>query len=171
MKHNCKEVVSRAVAMVITLHLGVLPLCCWSLIWPIQNDTKKLKNDWNPGSWVFNWEYSVRAFQWIPIWHGLDGFQKSLDEGSLSIGTIKGITVKYLKPVYSWYLQQSKIIYSYLLRPKWPDCFWWCLPYKINFWKMVDLFLEATLDLLSTACAYITLWADSSLQDVYLDWW
>ena len=39
---------------------------------------KNLKNDWNPGKWVLIWEYSVRAIQWIPIWQGLDGFQKSL---------------------------------------------------------------------------------------------
>ena len=44
----------------------------------IQNDAKKLKNDWNPGIWVLTWEYSVRAIQWIPTWQGLDVFQKSL---------------------------------------------------------------------------------------------
>ena len=51
---------------------------------------KAKKNDWNPDKWVLIWEYSVRAFQWIPTWQGLDGFQKSLhscalDESSLSI--------------------------------------------------------------------------------------
>ena len=29
-------------------------------------------------TWVLIWEYSAIAFQWIPIWQGLDGFQKSL---------------------------------------------------------------------------------------------
>ena len=36
------------------------PLCCRWLIWPIQIDAKKLKNDWNPGTWVLIWEYSAR---------------------------------------------------------------------------------------------------------------
>ena len=53
-----------------------------------------LKNDWNPVKWVVIWEYSVRAIQWIPLWQGLDGLQKSLhpcdfDESSLSIGRVK----------------------------------------------------------------------------------
>ena len=66
------------------------PLCCWWLILPIQKKAKNLKNDWNPGKWVLIWEYSVRAFQWIPAWQGLDGFQRKLcfcafDESSLSI--------------------------------------------------------------------------------------
>ena len=56
-----------------------------------QHNTKILKNHWNPGKWVFIWEYSVRDFQWIPTWQGLDDLQKSfrscdLDESSLSIG-------------------------------------------------------------------------------------
>ena len=56
-----------------------LKLCCWLLIWPIQNDGQKnMKNDWNPSKWVLIWEYSARGFQWIPIWHSLDGFWKSL---------------------------------------------------------------------------------------------
>ena len=42
---------------------------------------------------VLIWKYSVRAFQWIPTWQGLDGFQKSLrpcplEESSLSIGRV-----------------------------------------------------------------------------------
>ena len=37
------------------------PLCCWWLIWPIQNDAKKqLKNDWHPGTRVLIWEHSAR---------------------------------------------------------------------------------------------------------------
>ena len=66
----------------ITPHLTVififLTLMCWWLIWPIQNDAKKLKNYWNPGTLVPIWEYSARAFQWIPTWHGLNGCQKYL---------------------------------------------------------------------------------------------
>ena len=30
----------------------IQPLCCWWLIWPIQNYAKNLKNDGNPGTWV-----------------------------------------------------------------------------------------------------------------------
>ena len=37
---------------------------------------KTLENDWNPGTWLLIWEWSVRAIQWIPTRHGLDGFQK-----------------------------------------------------------------------------------------------
>ena len=33
-------------------HCSPLPLCCWWLILPIQNDAKKLKNDRNPSIWV-----------------------------------------------------------------------------------------------------------------------
>ena len=70
------------------------PLWCWMIILPIQNDAKMLENDWNPGIWVLIWEHSARAFQWIPTWQGLNGFQKSLhscalDERSLSIGRVK----------------------------------------------------------------------------------
>ena len=39
---------------------------------------KNLKNDQNPGKWVLIWEYSARAFLWIPAWQGLDGFRKTL---------------------------------------------------------------------------------------------
>ena len=54
------------------------------------NWCKNLKTNWNPGTWVLVWEFSARVIQWIPIWQGLDGFQKSLgpcafDERSLSI--------------------------------------------------------------------------------------
>ena len=52
------------------------PLCCWWLIWPIQNDKKTLKNVWNPSKWVLIWECSARAIQWIPTWQGWHGFQK-----------------------------------------------------------------------------------------------
>ena len=55
---------------------------------------KNIKNDQNPGKWVLIWQYSTRAFQWIPTWQGLDGFQnfldpRALDKSSLSIGRVK----------------------------------------------------------------------------------
>ena len=72
--------------------LYFLPLTLMLLMANFANtkNAKKLNNDWNPGNWVLIWEYSVRAIQRIPTWHGLDGFQKSLhscasDESSLSI--------------------------------------------------------------------------------------
>ena len=37
------------------------PLCCCWIIWQIQNDAKKLKNDRNHGKWVLIWESSARA--------------------------------------------------------------------------------------------------------------
>ena len=61
---------------------------------------KNLRNDWNPGIW----EYSSRAIQWIPTWHGLDGFQRflhpcALDESSLSIGRVNPSTAQgYFSP-------------------------------------------------------------------------
>ena len=68
-------------------------LCYWWLVWPIQNNAKYLKTDWNPGIWILIWEYSVRAIQWIPMWQGSNGFQTflrpcALDESSLSIGRV-----------------------------------------------------------------------------------
>ena len=41
---------------------------------------KYLRNDWNPGTWVLIWEYSVRAIQWISTWQGLDGETLSAKE-------------------------------------------------------------------------------------------
>ena len=77
------------------VHVALNPyICFWWLIWPIQNDAKKLKNYWNSGKWVLIWEYSARAFPWVPTWQSLDGFQKSLhpcalDKSSLGIGRVK----------------------------------------------------------------------------------
>ena len=55
---------------------------------------KNLKHYWNPGKWVLIWEYSARAFQWIPASQGSDVFQNpllpcALDESRLSIGRVK----------------------------------------------------------------------------------
>ena len=88
------------------LYMIVHPCCvpshlCWWLIWPIQNDAKIRKNDWNHGKWVFISGYSARAIQWIPTQQGLDGFQKSLrlcdlGESSLSIWRVKVPVVLFL---------------------------------------------------------------------------
>ena len=101
---------------VLAVPLTVTPLEWW-LIWPIQNDTKSLKSDRNPGIWVLIWEYSVTAIKWIPTWQGLDGFQKQsprpcpLDESSLSIGRNKAIIAK------------TKSDQSCLLMFNWPPFF------------------------------------------------
>ena len=66
------------------LRICINPLCCWWLSWPIHNNAKILKNQWDPGIWVLIWEYSVRDIQWVPTWWGLDGFQKSSRSCALS---------------------------------------------------------------------------------------
>ena len=63
-------------------------------------DVKKLKDYLNPGKTVLIWECSARAIKWIPTWHGLDGFKRSmyacpLDKSSLSIRRVK-ICMAYL---------------------------------------------------------------------------
>ena len=54
---------------------------------------KSKENLENPGIWVLIWEYSARAFEWIPNTIGLRWFKKmescALDESSLSIGRVK----------------------------------------------------------------------------------
>ena len=40
----------------------------------IQNDPKKLKNDWYSGIWVLPWEYSEWTIDWIAMWQGLGCF-------------------------------------------------------------------------------------------------
>ena len=103
------------------------PLCWWWLIWPLQKDVKTLKNDWNPGKWVLIWEYSARAFQWIPRWQGLDGFQKSLhpcalDESSKSIGRVKlGCPVALCLLYFKWlsFLHLLNEYSSYFIRWIW----------------------------------------------------
>ena len=61
-------------------------------------NTKKMqetqKDYWNPCKWVLIWEYSARAFKWIPRRQGFNGFSRilhscDLDESSLSIGRVK----------------------------------------------------------------------------------
>ena len=59
-----------------------------------KKSRKSVENVKYPGTWVLIWEFSTRAFQWIPTWQGLDGFQKylrsyALYKSSLSIGRVK----------------------------------------------------------------------------------
>ena len=98
---------------------AINPFAAWWLIWPIQNDAKNLKTDWNPGIWVLIWESSARAILWIPTWQGLDGFQKSLrscalDERSLSIGRVKEIQLLCeLEEPLKTFISLSIVIYIY----------------------------------------------------------
>ena len=72
----------------------VNPLCCWWLIWPIQNDAKNLKNDRNPGTCTH-----MRALsESYPMNTNMTGFilhPCALDESSLRIGRVKGILHQY----------------------------------------------------------------------------
>ena len=78
------------------------------LILQIQNNAKTLKNHQNPGKWVLIWKYSVRAFQWVPTWQGLDGFQRflrscALGECSLSIGRVNvGFQIAMIFFIHGW---------------------------------------------------------------------
>ena len=55
--------------------LRVLTLIRWWLIWPIQNDAKNLKNDWNPANGYSN-ERTQRELSNEYQYKGLDGFQR-----------------------------------------------------------------------------------------------
>ena len=91
---------------------GLTLICWWWLFWQKQNDAKNLKNERNPHTSVLIWEYSARAFQWIPTRQGLDGFQKSLgpcdlDKNILGIGRVdpggQGTlqSAIYIQPIYA----------------------------------------------------------------------
>ena len=63
-----------------------------TLMLPVANSTntkwcKKAKEIME--TWVFIWEHSARAFQWIPSWQCLVGYRKSLHPCSHSIGRVK----------------------------------------------------------------------------------
>ena len=88
-----------------------LPLCCWWLIWPIQNDAKKTENVWNPGKWVLIWEYSARSILWIATWQGLDGFQKSLHLCALDESFLSIEKVDYLEAVVEMASTASMILW------------------------------------------------------------
>ena len=99
-----------------------LPLLWYScqsltLIWPVANlvNTKYLKNYWNPVKWVLIWEYSVRAFRWIPTWQGLDIFQKSLrpcalGKSSLSIWRVNARSSKQADNVGEIFQEKAELV-------------------------------------------------------------
>ena len=76
-------------------------------------NTKKCKNPknyWNHGKWVLIWEYSARAFKWIPRRQGFNGFSKilhscALDESILSIGRVKGDISVHVDAFRKWEYQ------------------------------------------------------------------
>ena len=87
------------------LHVYCTPHCIYfhfvlTLMLLVANFTnikwcKKMKNDQNPRKWVLIWEYSKRAFQWVPTWHGLDVFQRFLHFCALGECTLSIVRVKY----------------------------------------------------------------------------
>ena len=82
---------------------------------------KNLKNDWNSGTWVLIWEYSVRAIYWLPIWQGLGGFQKSFS-----------ILVLWMKEAFA--LEGSTLIYC-----------WWLICLNQNYAKKAEQWLKPWL--------------------------
>ena len=50
-----------------------LAFCLLLLIWPLQNDAKFLKNDWNPGTWVLDSSESTQ--QELPMNTNMTGFR------------------------------------------------------------------------------------------------
>ena len=78
---------------------------------------------WNPGIWVLIWMHSVRAFQWIPTWQGLEGFQESLrpcalDKSILSIWRFKGFNVPWF--ILLFVFSEGLTIFS----PSWVTSSW-----------------------------------------------
>ena len=47
-------------AKLVTSSIMVKQLCCWWLIWQVQNGEKSLKKHWNPGKRILIWERTVR---------------------------------------------------------------------------------------------------------------
>ena len=56
---------------------------------------KNLKYDPNHGKWVLIWEYSARAFQWVPTWQDLDDFHVFLHSCVLNKNNLSIRRVKY----------------------------------------------------------------------------
>ena len=75
------------------------------LIWPKQNGAKNLENGWNPDKWVLIWKSFTRAFQWIPIWQGLNDFQ--IIQIGLRVRTELIVVVKCWLALRSWYSKRN----------------------------------------------------------------
>ena len=106
------------------LDLSMLPVAYYAK----RKWCKKIRNDWNPGTWVIIWEYSARAIWWILTWQGLDGFQKSLrlcslDESSISIGrVIIIINITHIIESNNNTIKLKKQTFQMLLRPFRKSC-------------------------------------------------
>ena len=74
----------------------------------MQKKKRRLKNYWNPGTWVLIWQYSARDFQWIATWQGLDDFRKSLHPWVLD-GRVK--SYEQQKPLLFWSMQSDNNSY------------------------------------------------------------
>ena len=84
-------------------HSIMLPPLAWHIcimltlmllvaIFTIQNDAKKVENDWNPGTGILIWEYSERAIQWIPTWQKMT---ETLTQGYSSESTQRELSNEY----------------------------------------------------------------------------
>ena len=68
---------------------------------------KKLKNDWNPGTWLLIWGDWLRAFQWIPTRQGLDGFQSLLHSCALKKNILCNLRIKQHPTVVQYSVMAS----------------------------------------------------------------
>ena len=132
--------------------------------------SKKLKNDWNPGKWVLIWEYSERAFQWVPTWQGLGVFQKSLRPCALNrmehprnvgcsffFSRESIISLHYHQNIYiffwimyfteGWFLDQ---LVDWFLLTHWLflTIFTACLPHHLFEMHLLHFWLSSTLSML-----------------------
>ena len=87
----------------------------WFDHYKMMHKTEKWLKPWHV---VFIWECSTRAFQWLPTWQGLDGFEKSLyscalDKGSLSNGRVN-LMSRYSSLHFptAWHWRQSVTVES-----------------------------------------------------------
>ena len=129
---------------IVTLAGTFKPLCCCCLIWPIQNDAKSLKNDWNPDIRVLIWKYSARAvcgkssrIIFSQSWRILVGYGPNLHcNPSILIAVKSGLTIslkcmayleedfkdKYLSECYHGWVNEIKyflVISSYMSKGSW----------------------------------------------------
>ena len=98
---------------------------------------------WLKPIWVFIWEYTAGAFQWIAIWQGLDGFQKSLhpcalDESSHSIGRVKGESFIVLYHCFAMIVSFWKSYHKCLLELRYLSQELIIHRYNNRYWKMFE---------------------------------
>ena len=113
----------------------------------MQKNWKKTENS---GTWVLIWECTARAIQWIPIWQGLVGFQKSvhacvLDDNSLSIERVKfldGINFIPFRQEKNLHILSSKLNFLWIFRLVVMDFL------RIMFWPIIAKYSQIIKDIL-----------------------